>query len=97
MSFMVSPALSLQHAVLLDSASTDHVANDLDYLTDYHPLNEPEYLLGGGRDIEIRGYGDYQDTHHGWQVFENAWCSILPRYADKSSIIKKANGSRCLL
>ena len=57
MSFTVLLALSLQQALLLDSASIDHVANNLDYLTDYHPLNELEYLLGGGGDIEIRGYG----------------------------------------
>jgi hypothetical protein len=57
MSFMVSPASGPQQALLLDSGSTDHVANDLDYLTDYHPLSEPEYLLGGGGDVEIKGYG----------------------------------------
>lgn len=60
MSFTISPDERLQQAVLLDSASTEHVANNRDHLRDYHALSEPEYLLGGGGEVEIQGYGTLQ-------------------------------------
>jgi hypothetical protein len=81
MSFATAASEELRQALLLDSASTEHVANDLDYLTNYHPLSEPEHLLGGGGEIEIKGYGSLKiPTSSGKYLImtDVAYCPDMP-------------------
>jgi hypothetical protein len=97
MSFTVSPASSLRQVLLLDSASTEHVANDLDYLTMYYPLSKPEYLLGGGGDVEIRGYGTLRIPTSSGKYLALTGVAYCPDMPTKPGILEKANVHRFLL
>jgi hypothetical protein len=46
----------LRDSVLLDSAASDHVTNDLKRLTSYRPV-EGEFVWSGNTKVPILGYG----------------------------------------